>query len=139
MGLNFTSRVAKHLQRNSDFFVIIYGKDQDSEFGPIGTLFLESSHREMAHHRCSKLGIGILKKYQYYETEAINWALNWAFNSAGLHRVEMNVPSWNMRRCKLCDKMGFNTEGERKECYFKDDEWWNEVNMSMLQRDWKKR
>lgn len=139
MDLNFTSRVAKHLQRNSHLFVIIYGKDEFFDFVPAGTLFLESYHRDMVHHRCSKLGIGMLKEHQHYETEAINWALDWAFNSAGLHRVEMNVPSWNMRVGKMCEEIGFQTEGDRRECYFKDGEWWNEVKMSMLQRDWKER
>lgn len=134
MDPDFTTRVAKHLQRRSHLFVIIYAAGY-----PIGTLFIKSSHRDVVHHRCSKLGIGILKKYQDYETEAINWALNWAFNSANLHRVEMDVPSWNLRMGKLCGEIGFHTEGERKECYFKDGEWWNEVNMSMLKKDWKER
>jgi hypothetical protein len=35
-------------------------------------------------------------EYQGQEAEAVEWALNWAFNSAGLHRVEMNIPSWNL-------------------------------------------
>lgn len=139
MDLNFTTRVAKHLQRRSHLFVIIYQNDGLSSLVPIGTLFFKSSHRDMVHHRCSKLGIGILKRHQHYETEAIDWALNWAFNSANLHRVEMDVPSWNLRMGKLCDEIGFHTEGERKECYFKDGEWWNEVNMSMLKKDWKER
>ncbi|KAJ5607497.1 hypothetical protein N7537_004116 [Penicillium hordei] len=118
MDFNFTTRIAKHLRRRSHLFVIIYSKDESLYYTPIDTLFLESSHREMAHHRCSKLGIDILKRYQHYETEAINWALSWAFNSAGLHRVEMKIPSWNLRMGKLCDEIGFHTEGERKECYF---------------------
>ncbi|KAF4764824.1 hypothetical protein N7455_004871 [Penicillium solitum] len=139
MNLNFTSRVAKHLQRRSHLFVIIYESDRAGEYRPIGTLFLKSSHRDMVHHRCSKLEVSIRKEHQHYEAEAINWALNWAFNSANLHRVEVNIPSWNLRMGKLCDEVGFHTEGERKECYFKDGEWWNKVNMSMLKKDWKER
>ncbi|KAF9253065.1 hypothetical protein DTO013E5_548 [Penicillium roqueforti] len=133
MDLTFTSRVAKHLQRNSDLFVMIEYYD---ECDPLGTLFLESSHRDMAHHRCAKLGIGMLKEFQHYEIEAIQWALNWAFNRAGLHRVEMNIPSWNMRLGKVCDEVGFQIEGKRRECFFKDGEWHDEVNMSMLKKDW---
>ncbi|CRL25967.1 Acyl-CoA N-acyltransferase [Penicillium camemberti] len=139
MDLNFTSRVAKHLQRRSHLFVIIYVDDEYYCFVPVGTLFLKSSHRDMVHHRCSKLEVSIIKEHQHYEAEAINWALNWAFNSANLHRVEVAIPSWNLRMGKLCDEVGFHTEGERKECYFKDGEWWNEVNMSMLKKDWKER
>lgn len=139
MDLNFTSRVAKHLQRRSHLFVIIYVDDEYYCFVPVGTLFLKSSHRDMVHHRCSKLEVSIIKEHQHYEAEAINWALNWAFNSANLHRVEVAIPSWNLRMGKLCGEVGFHTEGERKECYFKDGEWWNEVNMSMLKKDWKER
>jgi RimJ/RimL family protein N-acetyltransferase len=140
MSLKFTSSVAKHLQRNSKLFVMIYEKDWYSDlYKRVGTLFLESSHRDMAHHRCSKLGIGILKKHQHYEAEVIEWGLNWAFNSAGLHRVEMNIPLWNMRLGEVCKEIGFLTEGTRKECLFKDGKWWDEVNMAILEKDWKQR
>ncbi|KAJ6184468.1 hypothetical protein N7519_005769 [Penicillium mononematosum] len=136
MDIKFTSSVAKHLQRNSKLFVMIYanGRYNDS-YECVGTLFLESSHRDMAHHRCSKLGIGILKNFQHREAEAVKWALNWAFNSAGLHRVEMNVPSWNMRLGEVCEEIGFQKEGTRKECLFKDGKWWDEVNMAILEKD----
>ena len=138
MDMKFTSSVAKHLQRNSKLFVMIYELDRYQDISDlIGTLFLESSHRDMAHHRCSKLGISILMEYQGQEAEAVEWALNWAFNSAGLHRVEMNIPSWNMRLGKVCEEMGFQTEGTRKECLFKDGEWWDEVSMAILEKDWK--
>ncbi|KOS48842.1 hypothetical protein ACN38_g313 [Penicillium nordicum] len=136
MDRNFTSRVARHLQSRSLLFVIIFSRNDED---PIGTLFLESSHRDMVYHRCSRLEVGILKEHQEYETEAFNWALSWAFNSANLHRVEMNVPSWNLRMSELCDEIGFHTEGQKKERYFKDGEWWNEVNLAMLKKDWKER
>ncbi|KAJ5952283.1 Acyl-CoA N-acyltransferase [Penicillium vulpinum] len=139
MDLKFTSSVAKHLQRNSHLFMIIYGNTAYCEDIPIGTLFFESSHRDMAHHRCSKLGIGILKEYQLYQVEAVDWALNWAFNSANLHRVEMTVPSWNTQMGKVCEATGFRIEGARRECYFKDGEWWDEVIMSVLKKEWKQR
>ncbi|CAG7948084.1 unnamed protein product [Penicillium nalgiovense] len=136
MDINFTSSVAKHLKRNSNLFVMIYA---DQLYECVGTLFLESSHRDMAHHRCSKLGIGILKAYQHHEAEAVEWALNWAFKSAGLHRVEMNIPPWNMRLGEVCEEIGFQTEGTRKECLFKNGKWWDEVNMAILKEDWKQR
>lgn len=139
MDVNFTSRVAKHLQRRSHLFVIAYINNEYYCGFPIGTIFLKSSHRDMVHHRCSQLEVSIEKEHRHYEAEAINWALKWTFNSANLHWVEVNIPSWNLRMGKLCDEVGFHTEGERKECYFKDGEWWNEVNMSMLKKDWEER
>jgi RimJ/RimL family protein N-acetyltransferase len=139
MDLKFTSNIAEYLQRNSHLFVIIYALEEIfDEIQPIGTLFLESSHRDMAHHQCSKLGTGILKSHKLYEAEAINWALEWAFNSAGLHRVEMNVISWNVRVSVLCHtlhKLGFFMEGTRRECHYKDGEWWDEMIMSILKNE----
>ncbi|KAJ5817833.1 Acyl-CoA N-acyltransferase [Penicillium robsamsonii] len=120
MELKFTSSVAKYLQKKSHLFVIIYeneDEDDNNDNEPIGTLFLQSSHRYMAHNRCSKLGIGILNRFRLHEAEAVNWALDWGSNSRGLHRVEMNIPSWNMR-VSLCDELGFRTDGKRRECYY---------------------
>ncbi|KAJ5269359.1 hypothetical protein N7505_005117 [Penicillium chrysogenum] len=119
MDMKFTSSVAKHLQRNSKLFVMIY--ELDSRLIGIWPT----------------TEIGILKEYQGQEAEAVEWALNWAFNSAGLHRVEMDVPSWNMRLGEVCEEMGFQTEGTRKECLFKDGKWWDEVSMAILEKDWK--
>lgn len=45
--------------------------------------------------------------------------------------------SWNMRVGTVCEGIGFQTEGDRRGCYFKDKEWWNAVKMSFPQRDWK--
>ncbi|EKV10343.1 hypothetical protein PDIG_26110 [Penicillium digitatum PHI26] len=59
-------RGAKHLERNSHLFVIIYGKHEFGALVPLGTLLLESSPRDMVHHQCSTLGISISKEYQNY-------------------------------------------------------------------------
>ncbi|KAJ5496884.1 Acyl-CoA N-acyltransferase [Penicillium fimorum] len=115
MDLKFTSSVANH-QKKSHLFVIIYGAydDYDDDVVPIGTLFLEASPRDMTHHRCSKLGIGILNRFRRYEAEAVNWALNWAFNSAG------STPG-----------------GDEYSDMEHASEWWDEVNLSILKREWR--
>jgi RimJ/RimL family protein N-acetyltransferase len=106
----------------------------------IGTLFLKSSSPDMLHHRCSELGIDIKREYQGqgYGTEAIRWVLDWAFNSAGLHRVELNVLGWNPRAARIYEILGFREEGRRRDCLFRDGRWWDEVHMGLLRGEWEK-
>ncbi|KAJ5971348.1 Acyl-CoA N-acyltransferase [Penicillium vulpinum] len=138
----FTKNIRKHLIEHSLLFVVIYRTTGDSanqmQLEPIGTLFLKSPSPDMAHHRCSEFGIDIKKEYQTqgYGTEAINWMLDWAFKNAGLHRVECNVLGWNLRAQKAYQRLGFQEEGRRRECLFKDDQWWDEVNLGILKKEW---
>jgi RimJ/RimL family protein N-acetyltransferase len=159
----FTETIRKYLLENSLLFVVIYisGEEPGTQISkaskegkrnhentyvnpgpikhePIGTMFLKLSSPDMAHHRCSELGIDIKREYQGqgYGTEAINWALDWAFRNAGLHRVELNVLGWNSRARKLYERIGFREEGRRRECLFKDDKWWDEVHMGILRKEW---
>ncbi len=156
-----TEAISKHLQGNSLLFVIISklaantdaeaNKESGSEKTgtsataddsnkpvPIGCIFLKSPSPDMAHHRCSEMGVDIIKEYQGrgYGGEAINWALDWAFKTAGLHRVELTVLGWNDGAMHLYEKIGFREEGRRRECLFKDDKWWDQVQMGILKNEW---
>jgi GNAT superfamily N-acetyltransferase len=157
----FVDDVRKDLLENSLLFVIIYkvaenpnvskGRvfSSEGETGenstnnsndriPIGSIFLKAESSDMRHHCCSELGVDIIKEYQGhgYGSEAINWVLDWAFRQAGLHRVELSVLGWNNRAKKLYEKLGFREEGRRRECFFKDDEWWDELHMGILKKEW---
>lgn len=92
----------------------------------------------MVHHRGSELGIDIKREYQGqgYGTEAIRWALDWAFYSVGLHRVELTVLGWNPRAARLYESIGFPEEGRRRECLYRDGRWWDEMHMGLLHREW---
>ena len=130
----------KHLLENSLLFVVIHKcvPETGARLEPVGMLFLTSSSPEMAHHRISELGIDITTEYQNqgYGTEAIRWALTWGFRTAGLHRVELNVLGWNLRPMRLYERIGFREEGRRREAFLKDDQWWDEVHMGVLKREW---
>ncbi|KAK3187610.1 hypothetical protein K4F52_003668 [Lecanicillium sp. MT-2017a] len=105
---------------------------------PIGFVFLKASSPDMAHHRCSEMGVDIVKEHQGrgYGGEAIAWTLDWAFKNAGLHRVELTVLGWNDGARRLYEKIGFREEGRRRECYFKDDQWWDGIRMGILKKEW---
>lgn len=63
--------------------------DVSSQPVPIGTVHLSPLSQKLAHHRFSDMGVSIAKPYQGlgYGSKAINWVLDWAFETAGVHRV----------------------------------------------------
>lgn len=151
----FTENIRKFLVENSLLFVVIClasskkqesapsedaqkDKDESDNLEPIGTLFLKSSSPDMAHHRCSEFGIDIVRRYQgqAYGTEAITWMLDWAFGTAGLHRVELAVLGWNEQAHKLYERVGFREEGRKKRNLWKSGRWWDEIFMGIVEDEW---
>jgi len=64
------------------------GKEPTPNNPPVGWLSLDSSPVSR-HHRSCTMGITIASAYQGkgYGTEAITWAVDWAFRVAGMHAV----------------------------------------------------
>ncbi|CAJ2505214.1 Uu.00g126080.m01.CDS01 [Anthostomella pinea] len=92
------------------------------------------------HHRSTEIGIGIIKAWQGqgYGGEAIDWVLDWAFEKAGMHRVEVNVMEYNERAVHLYRSMGFIEEGSSRKAWWHAGRWWDEVRFAMLEEVWKK-
>lgn len=93
------------------------------------------------HHRRTEIGINITKPYRGsgYGTEAINWALDWGFRHAGLHRIGIGAFEYNEGACKLYEKMGFKPEGRRRDFFWHDGKWWDLMLFSMLEDEWRER
>lgn len=115
-------------------------KRGNSDLTPIGFLFLHKYVSDTtAHPRRTRISIQLAKPYQSmgYGTEAIRWALTWAFRWADLHRVEIAAASYNERAVKLYAKLGFVLEGGQREAVFMNGGWFDIVSFGMLQREWK--
>ncbi|KAL9624522.1 MAG: hypothetical protein Q9160_001186 [Pyrenula sp. 1 TL-2023] len=108
---------------------------------PIGQLTIMKGPPGQEHHRQGSIGISILAAYQRkgYGTEAIEWALNWAFQIAGLHRVAIGQFSYNPDAGKLYRKMGFIQEGVQREALWWNGGWHDINDMSMLEHEWRER
>ncbi|KAK8123006.1 acyl-CoA N-acyltransferase [Apiospora sp. TS-2023a] len=111
------------------------GKPCNLNLTPIGFLFL---HKYAAHLRRTRISIQLARPYQGvgYGTEAIRWALTWAFKWADLHRVEISAASYNERAVKLYAKLGFTLEGRQREGVFMNGAWYDIVSFGMLRREW---
>lgn len=103
----------------------------------IGWLTLDC-HALTLHHRSCTLGIMLGSAHQGrgYGTEAIDWALDWAFRVAGMHAVRLSCFSFNERAARLYQRLGFVHEGVTREAYYFDCKWYNRILFSILDREW---
>ncbi|KAE8398803.1 acyl-CoA N-acyltransferase [Aspergillus pseudonomiae] len=98
--------------------------DQPGTAGPtqemwtsIGIIALKKSKPGHGHHRKSSISIDIAKPYQNqgYGSEAIQWAVDWGFRKAGLHRIAVEAFSYNQGSTRLDERLGFTFEGRQRE------------------------
>jgi RimJ/RimL family protein N-acetyltransferase len=70
-----------------------------------------------------------------YGTEATTLVLDYAFDTVGLHRVELDVYSFNPRGQRAYEKAGFVREGVRRQALRWDGEWHDVIVMGVLATD----
>ncbi|KAF2799814.1 acyl-CoA N-acyltransferase [Melanomma pulvis-pyrius CBS 109.77] len=105
---------------------------------PIGVVHLSALSLRMTHHRNTEIAIDVLPAYQGkgYGSEAITWALDYAFRRAGLHRVSVRAFEWNEGAVRLYERLGFKHEGRGRETLWHEGRWWDGIEMGMLDREW---
>lgn len=69
-------------------------------------------------------------------TEAIRLFLCYGFEKLGLHRISLNVLSFNPRARRVYEKLGFVTEGVLREEHRWGEEWIDVTIMSILAHEW---
>lgn len=113
--------------------------DAASQSIPIGTIHLSPLGDKLAHHRFTEVGINIARSYQGqgYGSEAINWALGWAFETAGVHRVAVKALGYNDGAIRLYEKLGFKQEGVSREMWWHAGKWWDDIQFGMLEWEWR--
>jgi RimJ/RimL family protein N-acetyltransferase len=69
-------------------------------------------------------------------TEATRLILRHAFETVGLHRVDLEVYDFNPRARRVYEKVGFVFEGTRRDALHWDGEWVDAHVMSILAPEW---
>ncbi|UKZ79970.1 hypothetical protein TrVFT333_007734 [Trichoderma virens FT-333] len=107
---------------------------------PVGTISLVNQGAHVQHHRNATVAINIIAPYRGkgYGGEAINWALDWGFRRAGLHRISIRTFSYNSTALHLYRKLGFVEEGRERETCLLDRKWHDTVILGMLEHEWEK-
>lgn len=73
---------------------------------------------------------------QGYGSEALALALRFAFHELNLHRVSLNVFSYNQRAIAMYEKLGFQKEGVQREALHRDGQRHDMIYYGLLRRDW---
>ncbi len=69
-------------------------------------------------------------------TSAMSLLLEFAFHELNLHRVYLQVFSFNDRGIKLYEKMGFTPDGRLRESLYRGGRWHDTLIMSLLQKEY---
>lgn len=107
---------------------------------PVGYLIISNWGSAYNRHRRALLGISLREESRGkgYGPEAINWALDWAFQCAGLHKVSLGCFAFNHNALELYPRLGFVEEGRERESIFYRRAWYDLVLFSMLEHEWEK-
>jgi RimJ/RimL family protein N-acetyltransferase len=62
--------------------------------------------------------------------------VGYGFREMGLHRIRLAVAPFNLAGIRAYQKAGFVEEGRRREPVLHDGRWYDEVLMSILDREW---
>ena len=71
-------------------------------------------------------------------TRCCRHLLDYVFDEAGLHRVEIRCATGNWRSCAIPQRLGFIHEGVLREAEWVNDRWLDLNVWSMLEQDWRK-
>lgn len=74
---------------------------------------------------------------QGYGTEAVRLMVRYGFCEMGLHRIGLLALAFNRRALAAYTKVGFREEGRRREVVFHDGTFYDEVQMGLLEHEWR--
>jgi RimJ/RimL family protein N-acetyltransferase len=74
-----------------------------------------------------------------YGGHLISAALYFAFDELKLHRVSLGVFDFNTPAIKCYEKAGFKKEGLLRDAAKYGDQYWNQIEMGILESEWRKR
>lgn len=73
-----------------------------------------------------------------YGTETLGLLLDYGFNYLNLNNIMLSVMSFNERAIGCYKKVGFKEIGRRRQCYFLNGKYYDEIYMDILKEEFKK-
>lgn len=91
-----------------------------------------------ARHRRVELGYALQRRHwgRGFAREAASLALDWAFDTLRLHRVDACIDPDNAGSRALLLRLGFTAEGRQRENYFVGDAVSDTELFGLLAKDW---
>jgi ribosomal-protein-alanine N-acetyltransferase len=97
-------------------------------------------HNKNAVGGCGEIGYFLLPEFwgKGYATEIAKMLLDICFKNINLHRVSARCNSNNLQSERVMKKIGMIKEGEFRKVRFKNNQWENEYQYSILIEEWEK-
>lgn len=73
---------------------------------------------------------------QGFGTDAIRVLLRFSFEELRVNKVELCVWEFNLRAAHVYKRLGFKTEGVRREATFHNGRYWSQIQMGMLNSEY---
>ena len=90
-------------------------------------------------HRFATTGAAIGDKAYWgrgYGSEAKILLLKFAFDTLNLRKICSNVIAFNERSLNYSLKCGYKEEGRRKDHFFRQGRYWDEIQLAIFREDW---
>lgn len=131
----FKEWLKKDLEKpvQTEIFFSIRALDDDRLLGFIGLGGIQWSQGD------AWVAIGIGERQDWgmgYGTDAMRLILDYAFRELNLHRVSLDVFSYNPRAIRSYEKAGFKVEGRVKNTLLREGQRYDEVFMGILRSEW---
>jgi len=120
--------------KNNDFTFSIVKLENDELIGSCG--FQQISYK----HRIGTVGLLIgeeKNRSKGYGTEVLRLLLDYGFNYLNLNNIMLMVKSFNERAIACYKKVGFKECGRRRESYFLNGKYYDDVCMDILASEFK--
>ncbi len=120
------------IKNNIDYQFAIVNLENDELIGNCGIMRINNIDR------CAEVGIFIgdeENRNKGYGAEALRLLLDYGFNYLNLHNIRLGVKSFNERAIACYKKVGFKEYGRRREAYFLNGKYYDNVFMDILDRE----
>jgi len=133
---NMIDNYIEEIQNETDrIHLLIVLKEEDRIIGEVALQDIDYVNRN------SNIRIALFNQADFskgFGTEALKLLLNYGFGVLNLHRIELNVFSYNARAIKAYEKLGFIQEGVQREVLFYNHEYHDSITMSILENEFRK-
>jgi RimJ/RimL family protein N-acetyltransferase len=92
-------------------------------------------------HRYADLSFYIGKGNSYvdvkYAPDAVKTLIKYAFNEIGLNKIWTEIYTFDNKKIEFLQNLGFKKDGQLRENYFYDGQWWDSIILSLLCREYR--
>lgn len=120
-------------QDSSSLLLLIALTETDAVIGDIALQGIDSFNRS------ASIRIAISEGHQGkgFGSEAMKLMLDYGFGILNLHRIELNVFSYNPRALHVYEKLGFKQEGIQRDALYYNHKYHDSIIMSILEDEYR--